>query len=76
MSSAKRRFVIVLPQILTVPSWSSSASAIILSNKMLKRVRVRADITGELQLWFGTILQCCCHGRLHWWPSCSGILWF
>ena len=38
MSSAKRKFVIVLPLILTVPSWSSSASAIILSKKMLKRV--------------------------------------
>ena len=38
MSSAKRKFVIVLPPILTVPSWSSSASAIILSKKMLKRV--------------------------------------
>ena len=38
MSSAKRKFVIILPLILTVPSWSSSASAIILSKKMLKRV--------------------------------------
>ena len=38
MSSAKRKFVIVLPPILTVPSWSSSESAIILSKKMLKRV--------------------------------------
>ena len=41
MSSAKRKFLIVLPPILTVPSWSSSVSAIILSKKMLKRV-VRA----------------------------------
>ena len=38
MSSAKRKFVIVLPPILTVPSWSSSAAAIIPSKKMLKRV--------------------------------------
>ena len=38
MLLAKRKFVIVLPPILTVPSWSSSASAIILSKKMLKRV--------------------------------------
>ena len=38
MSSAKRKFVIVLPPKLTVPSWSSSASAIILSKNMLKRV--------------------------------------
>ena len=37
MSSAKRKFVIVLPPV-TVPTWSSSASAIILSKKMLKRV--------------------------------------
>ena len=38
MSSAKRKFVIVLPLILTVPSWSLSALAIILFKKMLKRV--------------------------------------
>ena len=38
MSSAKRKFVIVLPPVLTVPSWSSSASAIILPGKMFKRV--------------------------------------
>ena len=38
MSSAKRKFVIVLPPMLTVSSWSSSASAIILSKKMSKRV--------------------------------------
>ena len=37
MSSAKRKFVVVLPPILTIPSWSSSASDIILS-KTLKRV--------------------------------------
>ena len=38
MLSAKPKFAIVLPTILTVPSWSSSASAIILSKNMLKRV--------------------------------------
>ena len=37
-SSAKSEFVLVLPKILSAPSWSSSASAIILSKKMLKRV--------------------------------------
>ena len=37
MSSAKLKFIIVLPPILTVPPWSSRASAIILS-KILKRV--------------------------------------
>ena len=34
----QQKFVLVLPPILIVPSWSSSASAIILSKKMLKRV--------------------------------------
>ena len=38
MSSAKWRFVIVLPRILTVPSWPSQASVMILSRNMLKRV--------------------------------------
>ena len=38
MSSAKRKFVIVLPPILTVPLWFSSASAIALSKKTFKRV--------------------------------------
>ena len=38
MSSAKRKFVIFLPPMLTVPSWSFGASVIILSKKMLKRV--------------------------------------
>ena len=38
MSSAKCKFVIFLPLTLTVPSWFSSASAILLSMKMLKRV--------------------------------------
>ena len=37
MSLAKRKLVIVLPPMLTVP-WFSSASVIILSTKMLKRV--------------------------------------
>ena len=38
MSSAKRTLVIALPPMLTVPLWSSSASVIVLSRKMLKRV--------------------------------------
>ena len=38
MSPAKRKFIIVLPPMLTVPLSSSSASAIILSKKMLKKV--------------------------------------
>ncbi len=38
MSSAKRKFVIFLPPMVTVPSWSFSVSVIILSKKMLKRV--------------------------------------
>ena len=36
----------------------------------------RADILGALQLWFGTILLCCCHGRLHLSSCCRDILWF
>ena len=38
MSSAKRKLVISRPPILTLPSWSSNASHIILCRKMLKRV--------------------------------------
>ena len=38
MSSAKRKFEIILPPMLNVDLWSSSASAIILSRNMLKRV--------------------------------------
>ena len=38
MSSPKRKFEIVLPPILTVYLWSSSASAMILSRNMLKRL--------------------------------------
>ena len=38
MSSAKRSLVIVLPPMLTVPSWSSEASVMILSRNMLKRL--------------------------------------
>ena len=73
MSSAVRKFVIVLPPILIVPSWSSSASAIIL--RRCWRKWGRTDILGILQLWFGSFLLCCCHGRLHWSPCCRGILW-
>ena len=38
MSSAKRKLVISRPPMLTLPSWSFSASHMILSRKMLKRV--------------------------------------
>ena len=38
MSSAKRKLVISRSQMLTLPSWSSNASHMILSRKVLKRV--------------------------------------
>ena len=38
MSSAKRKLVMSRPPMLTLPSWSSKASHMILSRKMLKRV--------------------------------------
>ena len=38
MSSAKRKLVMSRPPMLTLPPWSSKASHIILSRKMLKRV--------------------------------------
>ena len=38
MSSAKRKLVMSRPPMLTLPSWSSKASYMILSRKMLKRV--------------------------------------
>ena len=38
MSSAKRKLIMSLPLTLTLPSWSSKASHMILSRKMLKRV--------------------------------------
>ena len=38
MSSEKRRLVIVLPPMLTVSSWSSKASIMVLSRNMLKKV--------------------------------------
>ena len=38
MSSAKRKLVMSRPPMLTLPSWSSNASHMILSRKMLKRV--------------------------------------
>ena len=47
MLSAKRKFVIILPPVLTVTSWSSCASAIILSKKMSKGV-------GESRYVWGT----------------------
>ena len=38
MSSAKRKLIMSCPPMLTLPSWSSEASHMILSRKMLKRV--------------------------------------
>ena len=38
MSSAKRKLVISRPPMLTLPSWLSNASHMVLSRKMLKRV--------------------------------------
>ena len=38
MSSAKRKLIMSCPPMLTLPSWSSKASHMILSRKMLKRV--------------------------------------
>ena len=38
MSSAKRNVIISRPPMLTLPSWSSNASHMILSRKMLKKV--------------------------------------
>ena len=38
MSSAKRKLIMSLPPMLILPSWSSKASRMILSRKMLKRV--------------------------------------
>ena len=38
MSSAKQKLVISRPPMLTLPSWSSNASHMILTRKMLKRV--------------------------------------
>ena len=38
MSSTKQKLVIYRPPILTLPSWSSSTSHMIVSRKMLKRV--------------------------------------
>ena len=48
MSTAKRKFVIVLPPILTVPSCSLSASAIFLSREMLTR---RGEGGGRKHPW-------------------------
>ena len=43
MSSAKRRLVIALPPMLTVPSWSSKASVMILPRNMLRKVSESRD---------------------------------
>ena len=52
MSSATQRLVILLPPMLTVPSWSSKASVVILSRNMLKRM-------GESRhpCWTPTVVQ-------------------
>ena len=49
MSSAKRKLVMSRPPMLTLPSWSSKASYIILSRKMLRGL-VRIDTIVELLL--------------------------
>ena len=63
MSSAKRKFVIVLSPILTVLHGLQVRQPLF-SLRRCWRGWGRADILGALQLWFGTILQC------------RGILWF
>ena len=73
MSSAKRRLVVVLPPVLTVPSWSSKASVMILSRNMLKRVG-EINIPVGLQLLFGTSLLCCYWRGLHLWPWHGGFI--
>ena len=44
MSSAKRKLVISRPPMLTLPSWSSNASHMILSRKILKRIGDRRHL--------------------------------
>ena len=52
MSSAKCKFVIVLPPMLTVPAWSSSASVMILSRRILKRVgESRQPCLSPTEIW-------------------------
>ena len=55
-SSANRRFVILLPPMLTLPSCFSRASDMMRSRIMLKRM-VTEDIFALLQLFFSTILH-------------------
>ena len=59
MSSTERRLVIVLPPMLTVPSWFSKASVMILSRNVLKRVGENRHPC-RTQLLFGTSHLCCC----------------
>ena len=58
MSSAKRRLVIVLPPILTMPSLSSKASVLLLSRNKLKRVG-ESRHPCRTPLLFGTSPLCC-----------------
>ena len=67
MSLAKCKFVIVLPLILAIPSWSSSASAIILSKKMLKKV-------GESRYPWPTPIVVQNHYPMLSWVDCAGRL--
>ena len=73
LSSEKLRLVIVLPPMMTVSSWSSKASLMILSRYICWRRWVRVDIPVGLQLLFGTSLLCCCSRGLHQWPCHRGF---
>ena len=66
-SSARQRLAIVLPPMLTVSSWSSKASVLILSRNMWKKVDESRHPVG-LQLFFGTSLLCCQRSGVLWWP--------
>ena len=68
MSSAKRRLVIVLPPMLTVPWWSFPEKC--------WRALVIVGILVELRLLFETSLQSCCWRLLHWWHCHIGVQWF
>ena len=82
MSSAKWKLVMSHPPMLTLPSWSSKASHVILSRKMLKRI-------GESRhpRRTPTVVLCChwtglhsgpCHTDFQWlvwcWHWCSSFL--
>ena len=88
MSSAKRKLVISRPPMLTLPSWSSNASHIILSVKMLKRrglVRVDTLVTPTVVLNHSPMLPWTglhsgpCHADFQWlvwcWRWCCISSW-